>query len=152
MLNLWLDEFLERQEDRAAADWRVSIIKKAVKSDVLGTAINAVNDRRERSEESEQDEWDARVMTISWGDGDNNSPAYCVVLNETGEVMQWVKLERLRGPAELRGPDTETIAAACDTLLREISPIDDIRSTADYRLQVSKNLLTDFLYALQAYR
>jgi CO/xanthine dehydrogenase FAD-binding subunit len=50
----------------------------------------------------------------------------------------------------LRGqkPDAKTIAAACDTLSREISPIDDIRSTADYRLQVTKNLLTDFLMQL----
>jgi xanthine dehydrogenase iron-sulfur cluster and FAD-binding subunit A len=52
--------------------------------------------------------------------------------------------DSLRG----RKPDAETIAAACDTLVREISPIDDIRSTADYRLQVSKNLLTDFLMQL----
>ena len=54
----------------------------------------------------------------------------------------------------LRGqkPDEKTIAAACDTLSREISPIDDIRSTADYRLQVTKNLLTDFVFALQADR
>ena len=50
----------------------------------------------------------------------------------------------------LRGqqPHAKTIAAACDTLSREISPIDDIRSTADYRLQVSKNLLADFLMQL----
>src|SRR5690348_3586216 len=38
-----------------------------------------------------------------------------------------------------RTPDANTIAVACDTLVREISPIDDIRSTADYRLQVNKN-------------
>jgi len=50
----------------------------------------------------------------------------------------------------LRGqkPDAETIASACDILLREVSPIDDIRSTAGYRLQVTKNLLTDFLMRL----
>ena len=50
----------------------------------------------------------------------------------------------------LRGqrPNAKTIAAACDTLSREISPIDDIRSTADYRLQVTKNLLADFLMQL----
>jgi CO/xanthine dehydrogenase FAD-binding subunit len=35
-------------------------------------------------------------------------------------------------------------------LEKEISPIDDIRSTADYRLQVAKNLLTDFLLTLRA--
>ena len=53
--------------------------------------------------------------------------------------------------AALRGqrPDDETVAAACATLLREISPIDDIRSTAKYRLQVAKNLLADFLASLR---
>ena len=45
--------------------------------------------------------------------------------------------------------DDETINAACDTMVREISPIDDIRSTANYRLQVAKNLLVDFLTGLQ---
>ena len=52
----------------------------------------------------------------------------------------------------LRGqkPDTDTIKSACATLSQEISPIDDIRSTADYRLQVAKNLLTDFLLTLRA--
>jgi CO/xanthine dehydrogenase FAD-binding subunit len=49
-----------------------------------------------------------------------------------------------------RKPDAETIALACDALVREISPIDDIRSTANYRLQVTKNLLTDFVLALQS--
>ena len=44
-----------------------------------------------------------------------------------------------------RKPDPETIRLACASLEREISPIDDIRSTANYRLQVAKNLLTDFL-------
>lgn len=52
----------------------------------------------------------------------------------------------------LRGqkPDGETIKSACATLLREISPIDDIRSTANYRLQIAKNLLVDFLATLRA--
>ena len=49
-----------------------------------------------------------------------------------------------------RKPDSETIKSACATLSREISPIDDIRSTANYRLQVAKNLLTDFLLTLRA--
>lgn len=43
----------------------------------------------------------------------------------------------------------ETIAAAKQTLAREISPIDDLRSTKDYRLQVSVNLLEDFLFHLR---
>jgi CO/xanthine dehydrogenase FAD-binding subunit len=51
----------------------------------------------------------------------------------------------------LRGqkPDDEIILSACAKLSQEIAPIDDIRSTADYRLQVSKNLLTDFLLTLR---
>lgn len=61
-------------------------------------------------------------------------------------VVRCVQTENaLRG----RKPDAETIAAACDALTREISPIDDIRSTADYRLQVTKNLLAAFVFALQ---
>ena len=53
--------------------------------------------------------------------------------------------------AALRGqtPDQQTVDTACATLLREISPIDDIRSTAKYRLQVAKNLLADFLTGLR---
>jgi CO/xanthine dehydrogenase FAD-binding subunit len=51
----------------------------------------------------------------------------------------------------LRGQqiDEKIIAAACRSLLQEISPIDDIRSTAKYRLQVAKNLLVDFLTQLR---
>ncbi len=42
----------------------------------------------------------------------------------------------------------KTIAGAVDQLAAEISPIDDIRSTKDYRLRVSLNLLQDFLLRL----
>jgi CO/xanthine dehydrogenase FAD-binding subunit len=52
----------------------------------------------------------------------------------------------------LRGEklNTDAIKLASAMLEKEISPIDDIRSTADYRLQVAKNLLTDFLLTLRA--
>jgi CO/xanthine dehydrogenase FAD-binding subunit len=40
------------------------------------------------------------------------------------------------------------IAAANETLAREIAPIDDIRSTARYRLRVAQNLLEEFLSQL----
>ncbi|HET9528171.1 MAG TPA: xanthine dehydrogenase family protein subunit M [Pyrinomonadaceae bacterium] len=52
----------------------------------------------------------------------------------------------------LRGqkPDNETVKSAQATLLREISPIDDIRSTAKYRLQVASNLLADFVTTLKS--
>jgi CO/xanthine dehydrogenase FAD-binding subunit len=61
-------------------------------------------------------------------------------------VVRCVQTEdALRG----RKADAETIKSACATLSQEISPIDDIRSTAKYRLQVAKNLLTDFLLTLR---
>jgi CO/xanthine dehydrogenase FAD-binding subunit len=42
----------------------------------------------------------------------------------------------------------ETIAAARSALLAEAQPIDDIRSTADYRIRVAANLLEEFLLQL----
>ena len=39
----------------------------------------------------------------------------------------------------------DTVKLARETLRREITPIDDVRSTADYRLRVAANLLVDFL-------
>jgi len=54
-------------------------------------------------------------------------------------------------PTVIRLPETEatlaaggSIADARETLAREIQPIDDLRSTAEYRLRVSGNLLERF--------
>jgi len=47
-------------------------------------------------------------------------------------------------------PDDTTVKSAQASLLREISPIDDIRSTANYRLRVASNLLADFLATLRS--
>ncbi|HEY1404282.1 MAG TPA: hypothetical protein VGB05_09165, partial [Pyrinomonadaceae bacterium] len=44
-----------------------------------------------------------------------------------------------------RTPDEATIKAACALLVQEIAPIDDMRSTAQYRARVAANLLADFL-------
>ena len=44
-----------------------------------------------------------------------------------------------------RAINAETIAASCDALTRDIAPIDDLRSTAVYRLRVARNLLGEFL-------
>lgn len=60
-------------------------------------------------------------------------------------VVRCVETENtLRG----RAIGAETTQAASASLSREISPIDDIRSTAKYRMQVAKNLLADFLLTL----
>lgn len=45
--------------------------------------------------------------------------------------------------------DADSLAAARAALASEISPIDDLRSTRDYRLRVSLNLLEDFLQKLR---
>jgi CO/xanthine dehydrogenase FAD-binding subunit len=52
-----------------------------------------------------------------------------------------------RAEAAIRGRrfNAETIAASCDALARDIAPIDDLRSTAAYRLRVARNLLEQFL-------
>ena len=60
-------------------------------------------------------------------------------------VLRAVKTEdALRG----KKITPEVIAAAKETLAREIAPIDDIRSTARYRLRVAQNLLEEFLSQL----
>jgi len=62
-----------------------------------------------------------------------------------------VPLRCMGTEAVLRGAtiDRALIAAAKAELAREIAPIDDIRSTGRYRLQVALNLLEDFLSSLQ---
>jgi CO/xanthine dehydrogenase FAD-binding subunit len=60
-------------------------------------------------------------------------------------VLRTVKTEDVLRGAKLA---PEIVAAAKETLAREISPIDDIRSTARYRIRVAKNLLDEFLSQL----
>ncbi len=48
-----------------------------------------------------------------------------------------------------RSVTKETVRAARQALLAEAKPIDDIRSTAEYRSQVAANLLEEFLQQLQ---
>ncbi len=60
-------------------------------------------------------------------------------------VVRAVKTEDVLRGAKLT---PAIIAVAKETLAREISPIDDIRSTARYRLRVTQNLLEEFLSQL----
>jgi len=55
--------------------------------------------------------------------------------------------------SQLRGKpfDTSTTKSVRESLMKEIVPIDDIRSTAAYRLRVATNLLLDFLNDLQSF-
>jgi len=63
-----------------------------------------------------------------------------------------VPLRCLKTEDVLRGQalDESTIELAKTELAREIVPIDDIRSTRDYRLRVSLNVLEEFLRQLAA--
>ncbi len=63
-----------------------------------------------------------------------------------------VPLRCLKTEDALRGSvlDESSIERAKTELAREIVPIDDIRSTRDYRLRVSLNVLEDFLRQLAA--
>jgi CO/xanthine dehydrogenase FAD-binding subunit len=45
--------------------------------------------------------------------------------------------------------DSRTIESARETLQAEAKPIDDIRSTAEYRKRVASNLLEEFLLELR---
>ena len=79
-------------------------------------------------------------------DGDQISDVRIGLGSVAPTVVRCVQTEdALRG----QKPDAVSIKSACATLAQEISPIDDIRSTATYRLQVAKNLLTDFLLTLR---
>jgi CO/xanthine dehydrogenase FAD-binding subunit len=61
-----------------------------------------------------------------------------------------IPLRCLKTEDKLRGRtiDQSLIAEATAELRREITPIDDIRSSQNYRLRVSQNLLVDFLTSI----
>ena len=61
-----------------------------------------------------------------------------------------VVLRCFHAEAAVRGqrPDAAARAAARAALARELAPIDDIRSTAEYRMRVAENLLIQFLSEL----
>ena len=56
-----------------------------------------------------------------------------------------LRCERTENVLRGRNLDSALIQTATEELAADISPIDDIRSTKDYRLRVSQNLLADFL-------
>lgn len=91
----------------------------------------------------------SKVCFAALGRIDNNTieEVRIVVGSVAPIVVRCVQTE-----SALRGqkPDSTTVKSAQANLLREISPIDDIRSTAKYRLQVAANLLADFVATLKS--
>ena len=61
-----------------------------------------------------------------------------------------IPLRCVQAERALRNQTIDSLAAAREALGSEISPIDDLRSTRDYRLRVSLNLLEDFINELSA--
>lgn len=59
------------------------------------------------------------------------------------------RLRRTESILAGRSADSATIEAAREALLAEVKPIDDLRSTAQYRKAVGANLLGEFLCGLQ---
>lgn len=71
-----------------------------------------------------------------------------IVLGSVAPVpLRCVKTEEVLRGARL---DRSSLERARAELAGEIVPIDDIRSTKDYRLKVSLNLLEDFLWSIRA--
>ena len=61
-----------------------------------------------------------------------------------------VRCRRTEGLLRDETVDEKLIGAARAALAEEIAPIDDVRSTAEYRLRVAQNLLEDFLSNVKA--
>ena len=60
-----------------------------------------------------------------------------------------VRCARTEAALRDQTPDEATVKAARAMLVEEIAPIDDMRSTAQYRARVAANLLADFLSTLK---
>jgi len=83
---------------------------------------------------------------VGWTENEQINDVRIVLGSVAPIVIRCEKTESsLRGQAF----SDSTIAKARDVMNHEITPIDDIRSTAAYRLRVATNLLADFLSGLK---
>jgi CO/xanthine dehydrogenase FAD-binding subunit len=79
---------------------------------------------------------------------DNRVDSVRIALGSVSPIP--IRCHRTEQALENRPLTNEVIEDALQTLAAEITPIDDVRSTRDYRLRVSLNLLQDFLSQLNA--
>jgi CO/xanthine dehydrogenase FAD-binding subunit len=80
------------------------------------------------------------VMALAWQPGDGS--AWANVRLALGSMAPTpVRAERTEAALEGRAPTAETADAAVATLGGELTPIDDVRSTADYRRAVAGRVL-----------
>jgi len=82
---------------------------------------------------------------VAWMNGDRIEGVR-IALGSVAPIP--IRCLRTEGALRDKKINAETVAAAKSALSVEITPIDDMRSTKDYRLRVALNLLEDFVLQL----
>lgn len=79
------------------------------------------------------------VMALAWRDADGRWTDVRLALGSVAPTP--IRAARTEAALEGREPGPEVAALAAETLAGELSPIDDVRSTADYRRMVAARVL-----------
>jgi len=80
---------------------------------------------------------------LLWMNGDGTIRELRFALGSMAPTVR--RLRQVEAFVTGKKPTAKVLAEACALLEKDVAPIDDVRSTADYRLEVSKNLLRSFL-------
>jgi xanthine dehydrogenase small subunit len=81
------------------------------------------------------------VMALAWRDGGPAAPWIDVRLALGSVAATPIRASATEAALEGRRPTPETADLAADTLAAELDPIDDVRSTAEYRRLVAARVL-----------
>jgi CO/xanthine dehydrogenase FAD-binding subunit len=81
------------------------------------------------------------VMAVAWRGADSYAPWSGVRIALGSVAERPIRARRTELALEGSQPTAETAARAAETLAGEITPIDDVRSTADYRRAVAARIL-----------
>jgi CO/xanthine dehydrogenase FAD-binding subunit len=87
----------------------------------------------------------ACFAAVAWMNGDQIEDVR-IALGSVAPIP--IRCVRTESALRSKSINAEALAAARTALAAEIAPIDDLRSTRDYRLRVSINLLEDFVLQL----
>lgn len=92
----------------------------------------------------------SKVCFAGWADAGAEIRDVRIALGSVAPTV--VRCVRTENVVRGKKVDASLLQAARATLAEEISPIDDFRSTANYRLRVAQNLLQEFLEQVSADR
>ena len=81
------------------------------------------------------------VLALSWRDGNQAAPWTDVRLALGSVAATPIRARATEAALEGRSPAPETADRAAETLAEELQPIDDVRSTAEYRRLVAARVL-----------